>query len=229
MMSKDSVLITLPVFNEAEFLESVLFEMCRYVSPENILVVDDGSTDGTLEKAANGDWNVISHTSNLGKGKAIQTAITYAIKSGYDWIVTLDGDGQHPPRYIPDFIRFIRGKSDADVIVGNRYDRYKKMPVMRIMSNGITSVIVSLCAGNQRIMDSQCGFRALRLAAIPLQNLQQSGFQFESELLIRIGKAGGRIYSLPIETVYGSERSSIRAVRDTLKFIGLIFNSFFWT
>jgi glycosyltransferase involved in cell wall biosynthesis len=229
MMSKDSVLITVPVFNEAEFLESVLFEMCRYVSSENILVVDDGSTDGTLEKATNGDWKVISHASNLGKGKAIQTAITYARKAGYDWIMTLDGDGQHLPRYIPDFIRYIRAQSDADVIVGNRCDRYKTMPVTRIMSNGITSVIVSLCAGNQRILDSQCGFRALRLAAIPLQNLRQRGFQFESEVLMRIGKAGGRIYNLPVETIYGSERSSIRAARDTLKFIGLIFNSFFWT
>lgn len=229
MKRKNSVLIVIPVYNEAEFIGKVLFEIQRYVSSVDILVVNDGSTDDTAKKATVGRCRVINHDINLGKGEALKTAIRYAIKANYKWILTLDGDGQHPVRHIPEFIDCLHKAGNVDVIVGNRRNRSRVMPVMRILSNGITSVIVSLCAGNQRIDDSQCGYRAMKVAAIPLSRLRQSGFQFESEILIRMGKRGCNIKSLPIETVYDREKSSIHGVTDTIKFIGLILKSFSWT
>ena len=220
-------LIAIPAFNEELFLKAVLLDIFTQVDKENVLVIDDGSTDNTSRVATEMGVGLITHRRNLGKGEAILSAIRYAVESGYKWILTLDGDGQHSPVWIRDF-RVLIETDRYDVILGNRMDRTRSMPLHRFLSNGVTSIIVSLCAGNQRIHDSQCGFRAWRVSCVDPEDYFSSGFQFETEMLLRTGKAAYRIGEVAISTHYGRENSSMQLFADTLRFILLVLKSFFW-
>lgn len=202
--------------------------MLSFVPRDDVVVINDGSTDDTARVARSAGVQCIRHPENQGKGVALQTAIDYASAHVYDWIIFMDGDGQHNPRDIERFYRVISGNAH-DVIIGNRQDRRTAMPMHRQLSNGTTSIIISLCAQGQRIHDSQCGYRAIRLSCLKHVNCSERGFQFESEILLRLAKNGARIKEIPIQTTYAQESSSIQPVRDTLRFIKLILKSFTWT
>ncbi|NOY58633.1 MAG: glycosyltransferase family 2 protein, partial [Calditrichaeota bacterium] len=169
----------------------------------------------------------IVHPENQGKGASLKSAFRFAQRNGFDWVITMDGDGQHPVESIQNFIDAIR-EDKADLILGHRIARKGVMPVHRQMSNGITSVLVSIFAGNYRLHDSQCGFRAVRMSSFKPLSCSENGFQFESEMILRMGKGGCRFYEIPIETVYGQEKSSINIFIDTIKFVKLILKSFFY-
>ena len=220
-MSMAKVLIALPAYNEANFIDNVLFEIFKFAPKKDILVVNDGSSDSTGETAENAGVNVIHHHKNKGKGIALLSAFAYAKSKKYDWVVCMDGDGQHDPTQLAHVFRRIAA-TDAAIILGNRRGRNEKMPFHRLLSNGASSIIISLLSGNQRIHDSQCGFRAVQTAVINPTKLKERGFQLESELLIHIGRNGGRIEEIPISTVYGKESSSIHLIKDTMKFIRLV-------
>ncbi len=186
-------------------------------------VVDDGSTDNTcqvVKKISN--VRILTHSQNAGKGKALLSAINYAQKQKFRWIITMDGDGQHSPKHLKDFIHLIE-KGGANLILGNRISRNSSMPFHRQLSNGITSIIISLFNGSKRIRDSQCGYRAIDLNYIKPSLYIEPGFQFESEILLNLSKTDCKIIELDIETKYGKESSSIHLFKDTLKFIRLIF------
>ncbi|MBN2412101.1 glycosyltransferase family 2 protein [candidate division KSB1 bacterium] len=223
----NDVLILIPVFNEADNIEKLVFELSKYIDNHNIVVMNDGSTDSTGNIIRKLSVHIIEHAHNMGKGAALLTGLKYAKKAGYKWVITLDGDGQHQPRYISDFLRQIRNNK-VDLLLGNRQNRTNRMPLHRILSNGITSIIVSLCAGNIRIHDSQCGYRAFRLDCIDPDIFSEQGFQFESEMILRLGKCRCKIKEIPIETKYGNEFSSINLFGDTFRFIKLVFRSFTW-
>ncbi len=221
------ILIAIPAYNEADFIGRVLCDIKKKYPHLKVLVVNDGSTDGTRRVLQKSGVSFIEHSTNIGKGQAILTAVQYAKKSGYDWILTLDADGQHDVSRISRFINKI--KSDRwDVILGNRMGHRHLMPLHRVLSNGITSIIVSLCSGGPRIKDSQCGFRAIRLGRIQTRHFRQKGFQFESEMLLKLPRLGARITHVSISTIYADENSSMALVGDTLKFIRLILQSFWW-
>ena len=220
------ILITLAAFNEEKYIGRVLQDISATVPNIPILVVNDGSTDDTTPVAQNYDVSIVEHQHNCGKGEAIKTAFSFAQKSGFDWIIFLDADGQHPPKYLADFIKTIK-TNRADVVLGNRQARKNDMPFHRQLSNGITSILISLCAG-QRILDSQCGYRGVRVATMRAIQLESHGFQVESEMLLKLGKTGARFEHVHIDTIYGDESSSINLVADTLKFIKLILKSLWW-
>jgi len=222
------VLVAVPAFNEQRFLASLLFDILSFVTSDDIVVIDDGSTDDTAKTAQSAGVHCIRHSKNQGKGAALQTAIDYANAQQYNWIIFMDGDGQHNPRDLEHFYRAI-AENTHDVIIGNRQARGSAMPLHRQLSNGTTSVIISLCAHGQRIHDSQCGYRAIRLLSLQHVTCSERGFQFESEILLRLAKVGVRIKEIPIQTTYAQEASSIQPVRDTLRFITLILKSFTWT
>ena len=220
------ILIALPVYNEAKFIENLLFEISKYAPKRDILVVDDGSTDGTGEIVTRAGAQTIRHQQNKGKGAAILTALFFAKHHGYDWVICMDGDGQHDPAHLSDFFRQIE-HGDATLILGNRIRRTIAMPLHRRLSNGITSILISLVAGGTRIHDSQCGYRAINARDVNLLALKEGGFQLESEILIQLSRKGGKIRETRINTIYGSESSSIHLVADTLRFIRLILR-YFW-
>lgn len=224
-MSK--VLIVIPVYNESEHLKQLLSRILTEVNRADILVVDDGSSDRSFEIVRAFDIPVLRHSRNQGKGAALLTAFRYAREKQYPWVLTLDGDGQHDPGFIRSFFEAIN-EDRADLIIGNRFGRSGKMPFHRILSNGITSIILSLCSGLNRIHDSQCGYRAIRTSCIDPQIYNNKGFQFESELILKFGKAGFRFAEVPISTIYNNEKSAINPVGDTLKFIQLVIQSIFY-
>ena len=110
-------LAALPIFNEVQYVDRILDQVSQFAS--NILVVDDGSTDGTSEKLAQRrDIAIIRHPTNRGYGAALKSAFDYTLANGFAGVVTLDADGQHQPKRIPAFIDMAR---TADIVSGSRY------------------------------------------------------------------------------------------------------------
>jgi len=194
----------------------------------DVLVVDDGSTDDTSRVAREAGAAVVRHPRNLGKGAALKTGFEYALKEGYDAVVTMDGDRQHDPDAVPDFLEALE-KTGGDIVVGTRMHAVGDMPRIRIWTNRTTSRIVSRLAG-QEIPDSQSGFRIFRrnvLEAVT-KDLVTSKYDTESEILIRAARRGFRIASSPIQSIYTGGVSHINPVVDTLRFLRLVGRALFW-
>jgi len=192
----------------------------------DVLVVNDGSTDGTAEVAKSAGAAVVEHPVNLGKGAALATGFHYAVEKGYDALITMDGDEQHDPASIPAFLEAI-GEGGCDVVVGTRMDAVRDMPPLRVWTNRTTSRIVSLLAG-QDIPDSQSGYRAIRTPVVDGMRLVTTRYDTESEILIRAGRRGFSIGAIPIESIYTDGISHINPFVDTLRFIRLVWRSIFW-
>ena len=190
---------------------------------QHLLVIDDGSLDSTAQILNDNGIPHLSHETNLGKGAAIKSGAKWAIENNFHWILTLDADQQHPPSSIPVFIERMKSKV---ILTGQRSD-LKSMPLLRILSNKFTSLLLSIRT-NSSLRDSQCGFRLIPLSLFEKIEFQQNGFQFESELLIKASMSGYSIEHVKIPTVYGLEKSAMRNIRDTLKFAAMYFKCYLW-
>ena len=188
-----------------------------------LLVIDDGSLDATAQILNDNGIPHLSHETNLGKGAAIKSGAKWAIENNFHWILTLDADQQHPPSSIPVFMERMK---EGVILIGQRTD-LKSMPLLRVFSNTFTSLLLSIRT-NHLLRDSQCGFRLIPLALLKEVTFKQNGFQFESELLIKASYADYTIKHINIPTVYGSEKSAMRNIYDTIKFAAMYFNSFIW-
>jgi len=194
----------------------------------DVVVVNDGSKDGTSAAAAAAGAHVLEHEVNLGKGAALKTGFEYAVAKGYDAVVTMDGDGQHDPLAIPDFLEAV-GKCDADIIVGTRMHAVGEMPKLRIWTNRTTSRIVSLIT-RQDIPDSQSGYRLIKVRVLKdiVKSFVTTRYDTESELLIRAARRGYRTADVAITSIYTGAVSHINPIVDTLRFVRLIGRSMFW-
>ncbi len=202
------VAAVIPAYNEEPHLREVVRGTRRQV--DRVYVVDDGSSDGTARVEA----RVIRHDRNRGKGAALRTGIRAALEEGADAVVTLDGDGQHDPKSIP---RLLDSFAEADLVIGCRA-RCGPMPLLRILSNGFSSVLVSIAA-RRRIVDVHSWllvYRATRLAALEIRSRR---FDVEVELVLKAARAGWRIVHVPVATLYGRERSKISPVVDSARFL----------
>ncbi|HPN33252.1 MAG TPA: glycosyltransferase family 2 protein [bacterium] len=219
------ILLAIPVYNEAGHLPRVLAGVLQLMDSQDVLIIDDGSTDGTLAEIEHLGLNTLRHPQNEGKGFSLLQAWRYAKEREYDWLLCMDGDGQHDPADIPLFIQHI-ARDQADVFLGDRMQRAGHMPLQRQWSNRLSSLILSLLINNgQRLTDTQCGFRALRVSMLQNAWFREKGFQFESEVLLVLGRRGRRIRQIPIQTRYAQEKSSINPLTDTLRFLKLVFRS----
>lgn len=189
---------------------------------ESVLVVDDGSTDKTSDEARAVGVEVIRHEKNQGKGAAIKTGLrALTSRDGVEWVLILDGDGQHLPEEIPHFLA-AANRNDASMIVGNRMSDTRTMPLVRKLTNLTMSGLISAIIG-QRVPDSQCGFRMFRKdLAAAFVDVPSSNFDFESEMLAIAARRGVKIAAATVSTVYGDERSKIHPVRDTVRFFQLL-------
>jgi len=214
--------VLMPAFNEAEGLVRVLRSLSS-VPKQHILVVDDGSQDGTSEAARAEGVCVLRHEVNLGKGAAHRSGFAYFLERDYDAIVTLDTDGQHDPLEIPLFLEKAE-RARASIIIGTRRLSLCQMPLVRYLTNRITSLIVSLLA-HTRIRDSQSGFRLISAKVLRDIRLTTTKYDTESEILIKASRRRHRIDSVPTKTIYRREISYINPVVDTLRFVRLILRS----
>ena len=222
----DDLAAVIPAYHAARHLPDVIDRVARHVRRDWIVVVDDGSGDDTGAVATRAGATVVVHAHNLGKGAAIRTGLAKAQELGPGFAILLDADGQHNPDEIPSFVARQR-ETRADMVVGNRLVRTANMPWLRKATNYVTSAVVSLLA-RRRVPDSQNGYRLVRLAHFRKFPLTTSRYEIESEMIIRAGRAGGKIASVPIQTIYGDERSFINPFVDTGRFLRMVAKSFFW-
>jgi glycosyltransferase involved in cell wall biosynthesis len=216
----------LPALNAARFLTEVIADI-RTAQPEcRVLVVDDGSTDGTAETARQAGAEVLVHEVNQGKGEALKTGYRWAEEKKLDWVYTMDSDGQHLPGEMQGF-QDAAAQGGFDVVVGTRMARTENMPWIRKKTNQFTSWVISRLAG-QDIPDSQNGYRLYRTACFKGLKLKTKRYDSESEILVRMARRGYRIGSAPITTVYGDETSSINPFVDTGRFFRLVFMLMFY-
>lgn len=207
--------VIIPSHNEAAMIGRLVKQVMGEALA--VLVVDDGSTDNTFQAAKNNGAVTLKNQLNEGKGASLITGFNYALKQGFDAVVTMDGDGQHLPEDIPLFIASAE-RSKSGIFVGNRMLNVGNMPLLRRATNKFMSWLISALAG-QDIPDSQCGFRLIKREVLEKLSLKSARFEIESEMLIKAARLGFKIESVPIKTVYAGGTSHINPVIDTLRFI----------
>ena len=217
-IDRTTVAAVIPAYLEEKHIADVVLRTLRQLP--NVVVVDDGSTDRTAEQARSGGADVIVHEQNRGKGGAIKSGFRYWLGHGSTYVVILDGDGQHLPEEIE---RFLAAASSGigELLIGTRMNDVREMPMVRKMVNRYMSRKISRACG-QEIPDTQCGFRMVHRSIIPSLLGGTERFDYETEMLILASRAGCRIASVPISTVYSDEVSSIHPLRDTLRFFKLM-------
>lgn len=202
-------LTALPVFNEVNSVCQVLDEVAQY--SDDILVVDDGSTDGTLELLRDRkDIILVQHQENKGYGGALITAFNYAIDNGYDVLVTIDCDGQHEPQRIRQFVAQ-SAQTNADIISGSRYlksfDDNTIPPEDRRQINVDITRLLNEKLGYQ-LTDAFCGFKAYRVDALKKIQLTENGYAMPLELWVQAWCQGLRVIELPVPLIYLDEDRS---------------------
>lgn len=205
----------IPAYNAERTLAGVLAVTQNQIDP--VVVIDDGSSDRTSEVARAAGVTVLRHDVNRGKGAALKTGFAWALENGFDGVITLDADGQHLPTEIYKFLRAAEAGS-GDLIIGGRSHLFQHMIHRRRTANRFSAWCIAQASG-ARISDSQSGFRfysAKLLRAVPLRT---DGFDMESEVLVRAGRAGFRIVTIPIELgfVDGVSTSHYKPLKDTLR------------
>ena len=181
-------LAIIPCYNEEHAIDIVVLKTKHYV--DEVLVVDDGSIDDTTRIAKEAGAIVITHETNRGKGNAIKTGFRYALDHGFDYVVTIDGDGQHNPAEIPNLVGNIMNNSH-DISLGFRVGQDTEMPKWRKVGKRVLDYATSFGSGGF-VTDSQCGFRAFNRKAIEdlTPRLKGNAFSVESEQLIKAHDLG---------------------------------------
>jgi glycosyltransferase involved in cell wall biosynthesis len=220
------IAVVIPAYQEEKNISNLLAQILRYCNAHDIIVVDDGSTDSTSSEASRHLVNLIQHKKNLGKGAALRTGIEFALKNGYEGVITLDADLQHDPNCLPEFIEEY-SKNSIDLILGKRNWKGSAMPILRVLSNVITSHLISWRTG-RKILDSQSGYRFLSSKFLKENIFYCNGFDFETEVILKASLEGYSISSVDIPTLYRVEKSKIKGWRDTFRFIKIYLKSFGW-
>ncbi|OUN01506.1 MAG: hypothetical protein BAA04_09155 [Firmicutes bacterium ZCTH02-B6] len=197
-------LVVIPVYNEAQSIRRVLAATKAAAKGTDILVVDDGSTDGSAEILAGIEGiRVLHHPVNMGYGAALIDGFAYAREHGYERVVTMDCDEQHEPALIPEFLALAR---EWDVVSGSRYlvpqppllgqvpqDRRRINQLITQRINGITGY---------RLTDAFCGFKAYKVAALARLELTETGYAFPLQFWIQAARAGLTVVEHPVPLIY---------------------------
>jgi glycosyltransferase involved in cell wall biosynthesis len=213
-----NIFAVIPARDAAGTIGGVVRGILEALPGARAIVVDDGSSDATGDRAREAGAIVVRHEVNQGKGAALQTGFDEALRHGAEAIVALDADGQHDPALARGLLAAL---AQADLVVGSREGDRTGMPWLRRATNDVTTWWVSRLAG-QRIPDSQSGYRAIRANVVREVRPLSRRFEYESEFLIGAARKGFRIAEAPITTLYNAPGSHIHPVRDTLRFIRLV-------
>ena len=215
-INKLSVLVVVPSYNASEYIPELAKRLRAFVCDSNLLFVNDGSQDNTLELIKEHNLNHINFPVNKGKGAALKAAFDYAIENNYRSVLTIDVDLQHLPEDIPKFFALDNGKR---LIMGTRdISMEKDMPFQRWLTNNLTSLIISIFS-TQRVRDSQSGYRLIPTELLKALRLKTIGYDFESEMLFKAGVVGCEVAEVPIATIYDGSTSYINPYKVTLRFI----------
>jgi glycosyltransferase involved in cell wall biosynthesis len=197
---------------------------------DHVLVVDDGSTDQTANRARDAGVEVVVHGRNQGKGEAIKTGLAYWFASDppaegtnrqITWAILLDSDGQHLPEEIDRFLLAAADVARPTFLIGNRMNDVGRMPLIRRVVNRYMSRGISRVCG-QEIPDTQCGYRMVDRQMAGHLHGGGHRFDYDTEMLIIASRTGYQIESVPISTVYTDQVSKIHPVRDAIRFFKLM-------
>jgi len=209
----------IPCFNESRSIGRIVRAAHEHV--DTVLVIDDCSTDDTQQQAEVAGAVVVRHPHNQGKGVALKTGFRYAAAQGFAAAVTLDGDGQHDTAEIPLFLEAFKS-GGCDLVLGNRMEDTAPMPLVRRVTNRLSSWMISRMVGCG-ISDTQCGFRIISLEFWNATHLDSSRFDLESEIIIKAVRSGARLKQVRVRTIYfASSGSKINPFTDTLRFVHLL-------
>ncbi len=208
------VVVLIPIHNGGPNVTAVLEGLGAL--PVRRLVVDDGSTDGSGERARAAGAEVLPLRRRCGKGAALRHGLARILAENErpDWIVFMDGDGQHLPSEVPRFLARMDG--GADLLLGTRMDQGERIPAARRRVNNAGSFVLRLMTGHA-VPDTQCGFRAIRAAFAARLGLESDGYEIETEMLMKALRLGARWESVPVSAVYEGEPSHFRPVADTYR------------
>ncbi|SKA21256.1 Glycosyl transferase family 2 [Trichlorobacter thiogenes] len=206
--------ILIPAYNAATTLRAVVDECLAFAMP--LVVVDDGSTDGTAQVLDGLPVTLLTHSMNQGKGAALKTGFDWAIQQQHDGVVTLDADGQHDPSAIPRLLAEV-DKKGYDCLLASRHSQFEEMAGLRKVWNRFGVWCIRKRTGFE-ITDSQSGFRYYRSRLLQAVQLEKNGYDLEMELLVKGWKAGFKIGSLPVpaRVADGRATSHYRPVQDTV-------------
>ncbi|MGN0104307.1 glycosyltransferase family 2 protein [Methanobrevibacter ruminantium] len=212
-----NVVAIIPAYNEEKALADVIGKTLDYV--DEVIVVDDGSSDKTSEVAVEAGARVIKHSVNLGKGEALKSG--FKAIEGDSIIITIDGDGQHNPNEIPDLVRPIIEDS-ADLVNGSRYMNgpEENTPAYRRVGQKVLDIATNISAGT-KVTDSQSGFRAFSSKSKNVFRFKDTGFGIESEMLVDAAEAGLKIVEVPITVSYDLNGSTKDPITHG---VGVLFN-----
>lgn len=211
----ERIVAIIPALNAERTVPRVIEQARQHIEP--VVVIDDGSTDRTGDVARAAGAIVLRHEVNRGKGAALKTGFAWARQNGNDGVITLDADGQHLPSEIPKFLRE-RMAGGEDLIIGGRSHLFAQMLPRRRNANRFSAWCIAKCSGVP-ITDSQSGFRFYSARLIDGIDLRTDGFDMESEVIVRAGRRGFRIVTIPIELgfVDGLSTSHYKPLKDTLR------------
>lgn len=208
--NRPRILLAIPVYNEERYIPKVLSEIAPLVGPavDRVLVVDDGSTDGTPMELAKHRVEVVRHAENRGYGHSMLDMFRLASFDRFDWLITMDCDEQHEPAAIPDFVEAIRS-DDADVVSGSRYLRRSphddpppgdRRTINRLMTEELNARL------GLAITDAFCGFKAYRTSAIERLDLDVDGYDFPMQFWPQAVARGLRIREIPVRLIYNDPK-----------------------
>jgi len=211
--NRAGIVALIPAYEEAARIADVVAGAHRHLP---VIVVDDGSTDDTARLAENAGARVLRQVPNAGKGAALRAGFRAALEDGVEAVVTLDADGQHDPAEIPAFLEAF-AIDRPELVIGRRDSR--AMPPARRASNVAGGALLAIALG-RAVPDNQSGFRLIgrRLMGAMLES-DESGFEFEVEMIARCIALGLPIASVPIRTIYAGEASHIRPWRHFTQFL----------
>jgi glycosyltransferase involved in cell wall biosynthesis len=209
----DEIVALTPAYQEGPRIGAVV-EAARVHLP--VIVIDDGSTDDTADAAEAAGSTVIRQLPNAGKGAALRTGFGHALERGCAAVVTLDADGQHDPAEIPSFVDAFRARR-PELVIGRR--AFDEMPAVRRLSNTLGGLTLSAALG-RNVPDNQSGFRLIgRVLMGAMLESDESGFEFEVEMIARAIALGLPIEWVPIRTIYAGEPSHIEPWRHLREFL----------
>ncbi len=205
--NRPKVIAAIPAYNEEKYIGTIVLKARQYV--DEVIVVDDGSTDQTANIARLAGASVILHQQNRGYGASVQTLLAEARKKSLDVLVLLDADAQHNPDEIPDLIKSILAGSD--LVIGSRERQRGNIPVYRQVGQRVLSHFSHILSG-KKVVDSECGFRAFSPKAITELKLRQRGMAISAETIAAAADKGLNVTQIPVSAIYTKDGSTLRPV-----------------